>query len=113
MNMKGFAAVLGAAVIAVTATAAPPVAAQTTKKKYAATTTRTTTARPRSRVVVAPRSFLDAGTEVKPGERKFTDYAYPPNYPGVTGVVTNIGGRVGWDVSPFTQPPYLGGFNPW
>ena len=31
-------------------------------------------------VVVHPRSYLDAGTEVKRGERKFMDYADPPNY---------------------------------
>jgi hypothetical protein len=32
---------------------------------------------------------------VQPGqERKFLDYAYPPLYP--YNVVTNIGGRVGW-----------------
>src|SRR5215831_10550275 len=36
--------------------------------------------RPRARVVVLPRSYLDAGTEVLPGERKFLDYAYPPTY---------------------------------
>src|ERR1700730_17997691 len=34
--------------------------------------------RPRSRVTVAPRSFLDAGTAVLPGDRKFLDYAFPP-----------------------------------
>jgi hypothetical protein len=33
---------------------------------------------PRTRVYVTKRSWLDAGTEVLPGERKFTDYAYPP-----------------------------------
>jgi hypothetical protein len=32
------------------------------------------------RVTVQKRSFLDAGTEVLPGQRKFTDYAYPPGY---------------------------------
>ena len=31
-------------------------------------------------VVVRPRSYLDAGTEVKRGERRFSDYAYPPGY---------------------------------
>src|SRR5262245_22047358 len=115
MDMKSFAAALCAAVIAAAASGAPA-AAQTEpkKKQYVAATTRTaTTTRPRARVVGAPRSFLDAGTEVKPGERKFTDYAYPPNYQGPTGVIPNIGGRVGWDVSPFTQQPYLGGFNRW
>lgn len=33
---------------------------------------------PRTRVYVTKRSWLDAGTEVLPGERKFTDYAFPP-----------------------------------
>ncbi len=35
---------------------------------------------PRTRVYVTRRSWLDAGTEVLPGERKFTDYAFPPGY---------------------------------
>jgi hypothetical protein len=55
------------------------------------------------RVVVVPRSFLDAGTEVLPGERKFTDYAYPPAYTPLD-VVTNTGGRVGWHRSPLPGP---------
>ena len=33
---------------------------------------------PRTRVFVTKRSWLDAGVEVLPGDRKFTDYAYPP-----------------------------------
>jgi hypothetical protein len=33
---------------------------------------------PRTRVYVTKRSWLDAGTEVLPGERKFNDYAFPP-----------------------------------
>jgi hypothetical protein len=36
--------------------------------------------RGRTRVYVTRRSWLDAGTEVLPGERKFTDYAFPPGY---------------------------------
>jgi hypothetical protein len=32
----------------------------------------------RTRIYVSKRSWLDGGTEVLPGERKFTDYAYPP-----------------------------------
>jgi hypothetical protein len=31
-------------------------------------------------VVVRPRSYLDAGTEVNRGERRYMDYAYPPTY---------------------------------
>ncbi len=32
---------------------------------------------PRTRVYVTKRSWLDAGVEVLPGDRKFTDYAFP------------------------------------
>jgi hypothetical protein len=31
-------------------------------------------------VVVRPRSYLDAGTEVNRGERRYMDYAYPQTY---------------------------------
>jgi hypothetical protein len=33
---------------------------------------------PRTRIYITKRSWLDAGTEVLPGERKFMDYAIPP-----------------------------------
>ncbi|QFI77304.1 hypothetical protein [Bradyrhizobium betae] len=33
---------------------------------------------PRTRLYVSKRSWLDGGTEVLPGERKFADYAFPP-----------------------------------
>jgi hypothetical protein len=115
MLFKAYAAVLGAALIAVAAVAVSPVEAQTqtqtqiqAKKKYS-------TNRPRARVTVAPRSFLDAGTEVRPGDRKFTDYAFPPSGNGGIGInaVTNTGGKVGWDREPFMQPFQLPGYNPW
>src|SRR5262249_50085452 len=32
-----------------------------------------------TRVYVSKRSWLDGGTEVLPGDRKFTDYAIPPD----------------------------------
>jgi hypothetical protein len=38
------------------------------------------TGRTHTRIIVTPRSFLDGGTEVLPGQRKFTDYVNPPNY---------------------------------
>jgi hypothetical protein len=34
---------------------------------------------PRTRVYITKRSWLDAGVEVLPGDRKFNDYAFPPN----------------------------------
>jgi hypothetical protein len=80
-----------------TTLAAGPVDAAPKKKTYVNN-------RAATRVVVPPRSFLDAGTEVQPGERKFTDYAFPPTNWGGAGQafspVTNIGGRVGWHPSP-------------
>ncbi len=36
--------------------------------------------RARTSITVRPRSYLDGGTEVLPGERKFMDYAYAPTY---------------------------------
>lgn len=33
---------------------------------------------PHTRLYISKRSWLDAGTEVLPGERKYTDYAFPP-----------------------------------
>jgi len=33
-----------------------------------------------TRIFVTKRSWLDLGTEVRPGERKYTDYAIPPDY---------------------------------
>jgi hypothetical protein len=33
---------------------------------------------PRTRVYITKRSWLDAGVEVLPGDRKFNDYAFPP-----------------------------------
>jgi len=95
---------------ALTLTAVAPAAAQTGTRSYyiAPDGTRVPLKRPRSRITVAPRSFLDAGTEVLPGERKFTDYAFPPtHYP--LGVVTNVGGRVGWHQSPLPGPFDLAG----
>jgi hypothetical protein len=114
--MKVHAVGLCAAVIAVMALAVPSADAQATKKRSVATTTaRVAKAdRPRARVRVQPRSFLDAGTEVLPGERKFTDYAFPPGpYSTPFSAVTNTGGKVGWDRSPMMQPFQLPGFNPW
>jgi hypothetical protein len=74
------------------------------KEQNVTTTTRIVSAkRARSRVVVRARSFLDAGTEVLPGERKFLDYAFPPTHVALA-VVTNTGGRVGWHNSPLPGP---------
>jgi hypothetical protein len=78
----------------------PPVEAQT----YTAQRDRLVNP-PRARITVEPRSFLDAGTEVLPGERKFTDYAFPAgSYSMPLSVVQSTGGRVGWHQSPLPGP---------
>lgn len=35
---------------------------------------------PHTRLYITNRTWLDAGTEVLAGDRKFTDYAFPPAY---------------------------------
>ncbi len=60
---------------------------------------------PRTRVYISRRSWLDAGTEVLPGERKFTDYAYPP---GQSFARDNLNRPL--DRQPLSSPYDLGGF---
>jgi len=67
--------------------------------------------RARTKITVRPRSYLDGGTEVFPGERKFSDYATPPSY--MNGSAYAI-----WDPSGSHRPPLplpfeLPGFNPY
>ena len=52
--------------------------------------------RRRTRVILQKRSFLDAGTEVLPGERKFSDYAWPLGY----SPIDNAGPNWGYDRRP-------------
>jgi hypothetical protein len=108
--IKGYVGGLCAALVTAMALAVPTAEAQTERN---VTTTKRVANAPRSRVTVAPRSFLDAGTEVRQGERKFTDYAFPPGYTSSTGPVTNIGGRIGSARDPFMEPFQLPGFSPW
>ena len=57
--------------------------------------------RVRTKILVQKRSYLDGGTEVIPGERKFTDYAIPPGY---SGIETVLGPGKGYDRQPFNGP---------
>ncbi len=63
---------------------------------------------PRTRVYVSKRSFLDGGTEVLPGDRKFTDYAFPPavGYPSFAR--ENLNRPI--DRQPLMPPSDLGGY---
>jgi hypothetical protein len=85
-------------------TSTPPAPEVSEAKRERSVSTRVVSAkRPRSRVVVAPRSFLDAGREVSPRERKPPVYAFSPLHTPLD-VVTNTGGRVGWDNLPLPGP---------
>ncbi|WP_426438537.1 hypothetical protein [Bradyrhizobium genosp. P] len=63
---------------------------------------------PRTRVYVTTRSWLDAGVEVQPGDRKFTDYAFPPDvgYPSFARENNNRP----IDRQPLSPPSDLGGY---
>ena len=61
--------------------------------------------RGRTRVYVTRRSWLDAGTEVLPGERKFTDYAFPPGYYYGRQIDRIYQGRM-----PLSEPLDVGGY---
>jgi hypothetical protein len=63
---------------------------------------------PNTRVYITTRSWLDAGTEVLPGERKFTDYAFPPaiGYPSFGR--ENLNRPI--DRQPLNPPSDLGGY---
>jgi hypothetical protein len=77
MGLKFWAASL--CVVVVATMAAAPASAEPTKRRVESGQSETAK-RPRARITVERRSFLDGGTMVVPGERKFTDYAFPPGY---------------------------------
>ena len=62
---------------------------------------------PRTRIYVSRRSWLDGGTEVLPGDRKFSDYAFPPamGYP----TFARENGLRPIDRQPLPTPSDLGG----
>jgi hypothetical protein len=63
---------------------------------------------PHTRVFVTKRSWLDAGVEVLPGDRKFTDYAFPSElgYPSFARENNNRP----IDRSPMNPPSDMGGY---
>lgn len=67
--------------------------------------------RVRTKITVRPRSYLDGGTEVLPGERKFTDYVTPPTY--MNGSPSAMWDPTGIHRSPLPMPGYLPGYNPY
>ncbi|WFU27561.1 hypothetical protein QA649_15500 [Bradyrhizobium sp. CB1717] len=60
---------------------------------------------PHTRIYVSKRSWLDGGTELLPGERKFSDYAFPP---GISFARENNNRPL--DRQPLSPGSDLGGF---
>ena len=89
--------VVAAALTALVASALPtsPADAQprkryTSRDGHTVIVSRDENGRTRTRVVVQKRSFLDGGTEVAPGERKYRDYVEGPNGLMPFGVVPGV-----------------------
>ena len=62
---------------------------------------------PHTRIYVSRRSWLDGGTEVLPGDRKFSDYAFPPAIGFPTFARENNNRPI--DRQPLNPPSDLGG----
>lgn len=109
--------VIALAAVAVTAAALVSPAEAQSRRNYrnaSAQTERITiideTGRVRTRITVRPRSYLDGGTQVVPGERKFMDYAAPITY-------LNGSPYANWDPTGIHYYPlpgafYLPGYSP-
>ena len=63
---------------------------------------------PHTRIYVTKRSWLDGGTEVLPGDRKFMDYAFPSEY-GLPDFARENNNRP-IDRQPTNPPSDMGGF---
>jgi hypothetical protein len=83
MFIRGLAAI-SAGLIAVSMVAAP--ADAQSRKRVVRNADRTVVVmrdedgRTRTRIIIQRRSYLDAGVNLTPGQRKFTDYVIPPTY---------------------------------
>jgi hypothetical protein len=94
MSSRMLCAVSLAAVMAGAALSASPAAAAEPKKHVVTDQNgRVVAAKPKTRITVEKRSFLDAGTDVLPGQRKYLDYAFPPGY-SPTGVIDHTSANI-------------------
>jgi hypothetical protein len=107
-------AALSAAAVLTAALASGPAEAQS-RRYYRDQTERITiideNGRARTKITVRPRSYLDGGTQVFPGERKFTDYALVPTY--MNGSPYAIWDPTGSHRPPLPMPFELPGYNPY
>ena len=101
--------VVSAACAFVMLLAASPVQAQTRSGGDGTVSiTRDEQGRVRTRIILQRRSYLDAGTEVLPGQRKYTDYVNPPGQRPIDA----LGPGKGYDRQPLNGP-FDYGFRNW
>jgi hypothetical protein len=101
--------------IAVVALSVAPASAQSTRLKYdrdgrviyGANGPNRSYQQGNTRVYITTRSWLDAGTEVLPGDRKFQDYAFPSPFGYPTFARENLNRPI--DRQPLNPPSDLGG----
>lgn len=65
---------------------------------------------PRTRVYVTKRSWLDPGTEVLPGDRKFNDYATGGPYQHQA--IDRLNSHLDWRRQPLSETPWDTGGTP-
>ena len=106
---------LSAAAVMTVALASRAAEAQSRRSYDARNTERITVidenGRARTRITVRPRSYLDGGTYVFTGERKFADYAWGPTY--AWSSPSSSWDPTGSHRSPLPMPFDLPGFNPY
>jgi hypothetical protein len=114
MRLAPIAALAAAAAVTV-ALASTPADAQGRRYNRADRSERITfideNGRARTKITVRPRSYLDGGTEVFPGERKFMDYAQPSSY--MQAAPTAAWDPTGSHRSPLPMPFELPGYSPY
>jgi hypothetical protein len=113
MTLKFLSRFLSLGVAAVLATALATHQADAAPKRHAHVAQNSSVnysyqAGPRTRIYVTKRSWLDAGTEVLPGERKFTDYATggPDNWESLDRLSSTLDRRR----APLSTPADVGGY---
>lgn len=87
---------------------ATPASADTKKQRYDSAGPNAVYQQGRTRLYVSKRSWLDGGTEVNPGDRKFLDYAFPSEYGYPTFARENNNRPI--DRQPLSTPSDVGGF---
>ena len=103
MRSRIVCAVSLAALMAGATVSASPAAAET-KKHVTNPDRQVASVKPKAHITVQKRSFLDGGTEVLQGQRKYLDYAFPPGY-SPTAVIDHTSANIyGPLIAPLAVP---------